>query len=457
MVMMTNPFAKFPNQPTDHFFERLGGSTLRKDNSITFQSDLSSSTGWTTTGSKVSIDTTNEEIDFSFNTDNGDLSHTYYDLTSVSDTKWVLRSQIDIDTVTQGSDVNDVFIFHGIGSTNQNGNETQDFLGLMFRVDNTKTDIFAIETDGSHPNNETTTLFTRQLQAETLYVEMIRESATSFTVNLYSDSGYSTLLESKTITVPSSVQTLRYLKVAGIQGFSDSQVVGSVPNITLYNDVTSATIPATWTMQPTWRDDFSSSTGWTTANTGISINTSTEEIDWNANSAVSGVTYYDLGVGIPANKWVLQAEVTVDNFSHNSDGTQQNLFLGLSDSNSNMYTNQEYLGVRIETSSFGDLITTKFVNGTTLFVDQQAFAESLTTTTYYVEIKRTSSTGATMSLYTDNTYTTLIEAENVTFASTLDSLRYIKFGVYEHDNTSNGTLNGTMDNVKFYNGVNTVN
>ena len=239
--MMTNPFAKFPNQPTDHFFERLGGSTLRKDNSITFQSDLSSSTGWTTTGSKVSIDTTNEEIDFSFNTDNGDLSHTYYDLTSVSDTKWVLRSQIDIDTVTQGSDVNDVFIFHGIGSTNQNGNETQDFLGLMFRVDNTKTDIFAIETDGSHPNNETTTLFTRQLQAETLYVEMIRESATSFTVNLYSDSGYSTLLESKTITVPSSVQTLRYLKVAGLQGFSDSQVVGSVSNITLYNDVTSTT------------------------------------------------------------------------------------------------------------------------------------------------------------------------------------------------------------------------
>jgi hypothetical protein len=206
----------------------------------------------------------------------------------------------------------------------------------------------------------------------------------------------------------------------------------------------------------TFEDDFSSSTGWTTANTGISINTSTEEIDWNANSAVSGVTYYDLGVGIPANKWILQAEVTVDNFSHNSDGTQQTLNLGLSDSTSNMITNQEYLGVRIETSSFGDLITTKFVNGTTPFVDQQAFAESLTTTTYYVEIKRTSSTGATMSLYTDNTYTTLIEAENVTFASTLDSLRYIKFGVYENDNTSNGTLNGTMDNVKFYNGVTSV-
>ena len=47
MVMMTNPFAKFPNQPTDHFFERLGGSTLRTPAStITLDEDFSSTTGW---------------------------------------------------------------------------------------------------------------------------------------------------------------------------------------------------------------------------------------------------------------------------------------------------------------------------------------------------------------------------------------------------------------------------
>ena len=33
MVMMTNPFVKFPNQPTDNFFERLGGSTLKAPSS----------------------------------------------------------------------------------------------------------------------------------------------------------------------------------------------------------------------------------------------------------------------------------------------------------------------------------------------------------------------------------------------------------------------------------------
>ena len=216
-------------------------------NTVTLQSDFSSSTGWTTSSSSLlNVDTSAQEIDFTFNVDNGDLATMYYDLTSTSDTKWVLRSQVDIDTIAQGSDTSDKWLFYGLSSTNNGANETQDFLGMAIRVDNTKTELLAIETDGSAPNNESTTVFTRNAQAETLYVEMIRESATSFTINLYSDSAYSTLLESKTITASSGTATLRYLKFAGLQGFSDSQVVGSVPNITLYNDVTSATIPATW-------------------------------------------------------------------------------------------------------------------------------------------------------------------------------------------------------------------
>ena len=45
MVMMTNPFAKFPNQPTDNFFERLGGSTLKSP-----ESNTTSNITWSTTG-----------------------------------------------------------------------------------------------------------------------------------------------------------------------------------------------------------------------------------------------------------------------------------------------------------------------------------------------------------------------------------------------------------------------
>ena len=43
--MMTNPFVKFPNQPTDNFLERLGGSTLKSP-----ESNTTSNITWSTTG-----------------------------------------------------------------------------------------------------------------------------------------------------------------------------------------------------------------------------------------------------------------------------------------------------------------------------------------------------------------------------------------------------------------------
>jgi len=200
--------------------------------------DLSSSTGFTTSSSGLlNVDTTNEEIDFTFNVDDGNLAQLYHSDT-VSDSLWTLRSQLDIDTISQGSDTNDKWLFYGFSSANTlHMGDSQDFLGMAIRVDNTKTDLMAIETDGSAPNNESTTVFTRQAQQETLYVEMKRESSTSFTVNLYSDSNYSILLESQTITASSGTTALAYLKFGGMQGFSDSQITGSISNIKFWNNL----------------------------------------------------------------------------------------------------------------------------------------------------------------------------------------------------------------------------
>ena len=427
-------------------------------NTVTFQSDLSSSTGWTTTGSKVSIDTTNEEIDFSFNTDNGDLSHTYYDLTSVSDTKWVLRSQIDIDTVTQGSDVGDVFIFYGIGSTNQNGNESQDFLGLMFRVDNTKTDIFVIETDGTDPNNETTTLFTRQLQAETLYVEMIRESATSFTINLYSDSGYSTLLESKTITVPSSVQTLRYLKVAGIQGYSDSQVVGSVPNITLYNDVTSATIPATWTMQPTFRDDFSTDRWVDMDSSKIGVNTTLERLDFDIKRDGSNDgSALDLGRTLSDTKWRVDYDLSLTTLTESGNSVILHVGLSDEDQTSDSANSQDAYTLRIDVWSAGQVTKLTDSEAQTLEGTALHTFTDLTTTDYYISMIRNSATQCQLIIYSDSARTTVVEDSGIkTTTSGINGLRYFKV-TNGGGSSGTGAIIGNIKNLKIYNGVTSIN
>ena len=102
--------------------------------------DLSSSTGFTTSNSGLlNFDTVNEEIDFIFNIDDGGLAQLYHSAT-VSDSLWTLRSQIDIDTISQGSDTNDKWLFYGFSSANTlHMGDSQDFLGMAIRVDNTKT------------------------------------------------------------------------------------------------------------------------------------------------------------------------------------------------------------------------------------------------------------------------------------------------------------------------------
>ena len=337
--------------------------------------------------------------------------------------------------------VNDVFIFHGIGSTNQNGNESQDFLGLMFRVDNTKTDIFAIETDGTDPNNETTTLFTRQLQAETLYVEMIRESATSFTINLYSDSGYSTLLESKTITVPSSVQTLRYLKVTGLQGFSNSQIVGSVPNITLYDGVTE---PVTWTMQPTYETDFSSSTGWVPVGSNITITGGVIQASSMVTQSDNRI-YYDLGSAL-SDKFIID-------FDHYADTASAGGFwqmFALTDTTAIPRTDDS-IHVLIDMGSWSSYLRYSNEGSET----NLALAGSLTTGQWqYVRFVRNGTTG-TFYVYSDSDRTNQVLSATGTIPTTVTGLRYFQSGALLGANS--GTTTYKIDNLKIYNGVTSIN
>ena len=75
----------------------------------------------------------------------------------------------------------------------------------------------------------------------THYVQITRDSSTQFTVKLYSDSSYSTLVESKSITIPSTIINLRYLKIDNINsdGTSNGRLIFHIDDMELYNGVTS--------------------------------------------------------------------------------------------------------------------------------------------------------------------------------------------------------------------------
>jgi|14BtaG_2_1085337.scaffolds.fasta_scaffold11130_2 hypothetical protein len=219
-------------------------------------------------------------------------------------------------------------------------------------------------------------------------------------------------------------------------------------------------------MQPTFQDDTFSS-GWTTDPTSGSEfipNTSTNVIDWNVpnENSFHDRVYYDVGAGnISDTQWILRFKWNPTTWSLNTDGTQPEFFAVLTSSetaNSNDSQNAlglatfkasstNYMaGVHAASASLGDGDLTNM-----RITDTDAF----TTGNKWFEFKRTSATGYTVTIYSDE-YSTVIESKTHTISSGITGLRYLKFIGSAGDGTTNGTFQGTIDDIEFYNAVTSV-
>ena len=79
----------------------------------------------------------------------------------------------------------------------------------------------------------------------TKYVELIRSNTLTLTLNVYSDSSYSTLLGTEQNTMATGINNLQYLKfhTTTLGGVNNGVFVGSVDDIQFWDDVT--TVPVT--------------------------------------------------------------------------------------------------------------------------------------------------------------------------------------------------------------------
>ena len=169
-----------------------------------------------------------------------------YDL----DTKFVLRSKVIIDAITNTSS-NSHQIYIGLFSADHTSgaNVGQDGFALYILADTVGSNNlkYRLRVEGAGTviqNTAGEATFTELPNTgETIYVEMIR-NGDIFTISLYSDSGFTTLIESQTFT-ETSVAGLRYL---GIKNFLNSTSGGSLngtwDTIQLWNGVSS---PTGWT------------------------------------------------------------------------------------------------------------------------------------------------------------------------------------------------------------------
>ena len=228
---------------------------------------------------------------------------------------------------------------------------------------------------------------------------------------------------------------------------------------TIYNSGTGKTLDtakgATWTMEPTYETDFSTSTGWTFKDSAkASISGGSLSFDFEDNSGNDDSCYYDLGSTMSDTKWILRFKINWSTFDDNS-----RCWFGLADNTTAQNVAKDFIG----------LLTHKYLsdvnwesmdksNASLDFAGENSSSTNISTgTDYYVQIRITSDTAYDIKVYSDSSYSTLVDTITGTMsANSISGLRYIMFyNRNDHDTAYNQV--GTIDDLEFYNGVTTIN
>ena len=168
----------------------------------------------------------------------------YFDLeTPLSNSKWVMRWSLWIQDALQAASAVDELVWVGIGSVIGGANTVQDFIGINLDIDINTDDQRLTRADGTnlHSGPTVTSLGISNVAqiGTTLYYELIRESSTLGRLSVFSEPTYTFPIVSVTLSLPTSLVGLRYVKVidANIAGNSPSIIEGNVDNIKIWDGV----------------------------------------------------------------------------------------------------------------------------------------------------------------------------------------------------------------------------
>ena len=195
---------------------------------------------WVTTDTaRLRVNPTTDVLDFSIVRDTT-ADRIYYDLTSINDTAWILRFKMILNTVTNSA-VDPAIGAFGLCSSNNIHDGANDFIGLTIRTNSGSTVFKTTDTDNDDPVGGTAdATFSTVVTTGTYYVEIKRTLATSYTITLFSNSVYSTTIETQTSATLSTTNNLRYFTIGNLSSSTQTgTVVGTIDDIKFYNGVTS--------------------------------------------------------------------------------------------------------------------------------------------------------------------------------------------------------------------------
>lgn len=246
-----------------------------------------------------------------------------------------------------------------------------------------------------------------------------------------------------TAWTPVGVDQLAYLKLS--------------TTISDYSQPASATASSTdsGTRTVSFSDDFSGADSWVDNHANFGVNTTTDVFDFNDDGVTTNyASTYDLGAGnVSDSAWVLRFKIDFDVLTA---ATNAWISLGISSVTTGGDVAEDFIGMlcQYEGTAATKTFHSQDRDGTTLnvgSVDNNAGNDALAVGIYYIQIRRLTTTTYDVKIYSDSTYTTLLYTLTGTCNATTASLRYIKF---MNNNVAHaGQLQGTIDDVKFWNGI----
>ena len=211
---------------------------------IDFTDAYTTNSGWTQTGTAVTVDSFRaDKVGFNMSTDVNDFVVKSLGVTA-SDTLWFLYITHKPDAASvNGSRYSLVHLTAGTGNAIS---ASQDAIGIyVFQSTSTggHTYYYISYKDGAGAwTEDVASVYDIGSSVTAKYITLTRDSATAVTMKIYSDSGRTTLLTTKTSTIPSTVGGLTHIQHGNATALSGYGTTGEADDVFFYNNTTAPTI-----------------------------------------------------------------------------------------------------------------------------------------------------------------------------------------------------------------------
>ena len=380
-------------------------------------------------------------------------SGTSVDLTgSTLSNSWVLRFKL-----TMASKANNlIFMVQDINTIDET--TTRDGIGLRQTASTSYYDFEGCNgtapTGGQYDHR-----FTTVPAIDTKYIQVTRISETSAKIE-FCDSSYTVLESSGNITI-ADITNLRYFVI-----YNNGSAL-TVDDIDFWNEVSSITTKPTnvqdnsilvekdtgrryWfdTGNVTFEDDFTSDNWTDSDSTIIGVNTSTQVLDFKAKDGnFYEASYIPQTIG---DKFVYRMKFNLSTIDQTGNVESVRVGFGLSNAGDIAFTSaRDEVGITMRVSSTYNKFYAFTADGAQIPYGGTDFSLTpATSTDYYLEIIGNEGT-YTFNIYSDE-YVTLTESESITDAGLVLDKLVVRATTSA---TTNNQVQGTIDDVKFYNGV----